>query len=193
MMKNILLILITIMPFTGFSQLFSGGFILGVSGSQVDGDEQGGFKKPGILAGSFVKLNFNEKISLNIELYYIAKGAVLNEEYPDGAVYQIFKTKLHYIEMPVLFCYKPIKQLSLSAGAAPSYLFKEKLFGNGAEISKELYEMNNFDLGVMGQLEFIFSDKFSVGIRYSYSMLSIRKDVNWYNNNLSIALRYTIK
>ncbi len=191
MKKSILIFLISILPLVGFSQLFSGGILLGISGSQVDGDEQAGFKKPGLIAGSFVKLNFTKKISANIELYYIGKGAVLNEEYTDGLVYQVFKTSYHYIEIPVLFCYRPIKLMSLSLGPAPSYLFKEKLFSNKVEISKELYDVNNFDFSIMAQIEFIFLKRLSTNVRYSYSFLSNRKDYNWYNNNLSIALRYT--
>ena len=192
MKKNILIILITLLPFATYAQLFTGGILLGINGSQVDGDQQAGFKKPGLLAGSFIKLNFAEKISSNIELYYIGKGAVLNQENSDGSVYQVFKTSLHYIEMPVLFCYRPIKRLSVLLGVAPAYLFKEKLFVDRAELPKEFYEMNNFDISIMGHLEFIFSEKISANIRYSYSLISIRKDVNWYNHNLSIVLRYTI-
>ena len=82
---------------------FSGGLLLGISASQVDGDDQYRYKKPGLVFGAYVSRALTKNGSLKIETYYIGKGAVLNKDYPDGTTIQVFNTSLHYVEMPFLF------------------------------------------------------------------------------------------
>lgn len=195
-MKQLLVILIlNLFVISGFSQDFSGGIIFGVCGSQIDGDEQSGYKKPGPVAGAFVNMPFSKITSLKIETYYIGKGAVLNQEQADGYVLQIFKTSLHYIEMPFLFNLSLHEKVDIAIGIAPSYLFAHKITGEYVSIDKSLYSMKSFDFQPMGQVDFFLTDNISTSIRFSYSIFRIRKDpmAGWYNNNLSLVLKYKIK
>ncbi len=192
MKKSILFLSVLLLPIFLSAQIFNGGVLFGVAGSQIDGDEQSGYKKPGLLVGGFVKSPFNERASLLIEFYYVGKGAVFNESYADGTVYQIFKTSLHYIEMPFLFDYKLTDKFNLSVGVASAYLFADKIILNGYEVDKDSYLMSNFDFAPMGQVDFYLTDNLSTNIKFSYSVFSIRQDDFWYNNNLSISLRYKL-
>lgn len=195
-MKRIFLILIlNVFVFSGYSQDFSGGIILGVSGSQVDGDQQSGYKKPGLIGGAYVSFPFSERAALKIETYYIGKGAVLNEEHADGYVLQIFKTSFHYVEMPFLINLKLHPKIDIALGIAPSYLFAHDITGIYVSIDKSLYSMKNFDFQPMGQVDFYLTDKIITSIRFSYSMINIRNDpmAGWYNNNVGVVLKYKIK
>lgn len=195
-MKHIFLILLlNLLVISGFSQDFSGGLILGVCGSQIDGDHQSKYKKPGLLAGAFVSMPFSERTALKIETYYVGKGAVLNVEQADGYVLQIFKTSLHYVEMSFLYNIKFHPKIDIALGIAPSYLFAHKLTGEYVSIDKNLYSMKNFDFQPIGQIDFYLTDRISSSLRFSYSMVNIRNDAmtTWYNNNLSIVFRFKIK
>ncbi len=190
MKKTIFIFLIIFLPFTSFSQRFSGGLLLGVNGNQIDGDDSSGYNKAGLLVGGFVSTGFSEKTSLIIELYYTGKGSMKKTE--QSGAQPIFKTNLHYIEFPILFSLKAIPKLTFSVGVAPSYLISAKLFGNGNEISENTYTMNDFDIGITGQIDFNFSKKIIFNLRYNHSIASIRKNYGWYNNNLSLLIKYKI-
>lgn len=190
MKKLIVIIILILSTQVNYAQYFNGGLILGVSGSQVDGDEQSGYKKAGIMGGVYVKRILKNRFSILSELYYTGKGAVLNEYYTDGSSMQVFKISLHYIEIPVLADFKISEKFSVSAGIAPSYLISAKLFRNGYEIDTNSYIMKNFDFSPMGQVDFYVTDHLSANIKFSYSAVSIRQDNVWFNNNLNISLRY---
>ncbi len=195
MQKIILILLITFFSLNLYAQDFTGGIILGVCGSQIDGDKQYNYKKPGLVLGAFVNRPLSERGSLKIETYYIGKGAVLNIDYPDGAVFQEFNNSLHYIEMPILYNYKFHPKIDVSIGIASSYLFAHKFIQQRAIVNKSFYSLKNFDFQPMGQVGFYLTDKITSSIRISYSIFDIRTEdlAIWYNNNLSIALRYTFE
>ena len=57
------------------AQNFGGGLILGLSTSQVGGDNLGGFNKAGLLVGAFVNIPISELLSFQMEMTYIQKGS----------------------------------------------------------------------------------------------------------------------
>ena len=57
------------------AQNFGGGIILGLSTSQVGGDDLAGFNKAGVLAGVFANKSISELLSLQMEMNYIQKGS----------------------------------------------------------------------------------------------------------------------
>lgn len=174
---------------------FSGGLMLGVCASQIDGDNQYKYKKPGLILGAFVNRSLTKNGSLKIETYYVGKGAVLNEDHADGTTIQVFNTSLHYIEVPFLFNLQIHPKISLAAGMAPSYLFYSKLTSYKALVEKTSYRLANFDFQPMGEVAFYLTDHIMTNIRFSYSLFNIRKDpmAIWYNNNFSLVLQYKIK
>lgn len=192
-MKKIFLIIL-LLSAVSFSpaQSFYGGITMGVSGSQIDGDEQSGYNKAGLLAGVFVGRDLAPNIALNIEMYYVGKGALMNTKYPDGTVSQEFKTHLNYIEMPVLAEWKVHEKFSVSGGLASAFLISSKLYYLQSLIPETQYSMKDFDFSPMAKVDFHFSERLNINLRFSYSVLTIRNDFGWYNNNLSIAARYRL-
>ena len=57
------------------AQNFGGGLILGLSTSQVGGDNLGGFNKAGLLTGAFVNSNISSLLNIQMEMTYIQKGS----------------------------------------------------------------------------------------------------------------------
>jgi hypothetical protein len=176
------------------SQKFSGGFITGINTSQVDGDTQQGFRKLSFFAGTFVGYPLSRKVAISAEFYYIGKGAVKQNEADNGTKIQEFKTVFHYIELPVLFNYTILPKLTLSAGVAPAYLISEKLYTGTAEVDKNLYKMNTFDISPIAVMDFKILKNISLSLRYSHALTTNRADdENWYNRSLTFGLRYKFK
>jgi len=189
-----ILIFVLLSGFHLSAQAFSGGLLLGVCGSQVDGDEQSGYKKPGLLAGAWVSKPISKYTDLKIETYYIGKGAVLNIEHEDGTLERVFNTSFHYVEIPFLWNLNFGDKIDMALGIAPSYLFAHKITGQYYNDVQEA-DMTNFDFQGMTQVDFFLTEKISSSIRFSYSIFDIRKEPmsTWRNNNLSIAFRYKIR
>ena len=133
-----------------------------------------------------------KKAKLQIELYYIGKGAVKNTKLDDGSSFQEFKSNLHYIEMPVSILYKLNDYFNLAGGIAPSYLLKSKLYNLDSEISEGFYDMKDFNYSILLQTQYNISKKTSLNLALSYSIISIRNDDYWMNNSLTFSLRYKI-
>ncbi len=173
---------------------FSGGLLLGISASQIDGDNQYKYKKPGLILGAYVNRPLTEHGSLKIESYYIGKGAVLNEDRTDGTTIQVFNTSLHYVEMPFLFNLQVHPKINIAAGIAPSYLFASKLTSYKALVEKSSYTLKQFDFQPIVEAGFYLTDKITTNLRLAYSLFNIRKDpmAIWYNNNLSLVFMYKL-
>ena len=57
------------------AQNFGGGFKIGLSTSQVGGDNLAGFNKAGLLIGVFANKNISNLLSFQMEMAYINKGS----------------------------------------------------------------------------------------------------------------------
>ena len=193
MKKISIIVIILLFPIIIFSQnLFTAGLLVGISGSQIDGDGVGGYHKAGLLGGLKLKINLSNKKSINISTLYIGKGAVNNVKHADGTVSQPYKASYHYIELPLTFEYVFFKNLSFAAGIAPAYLISAKHYYYDYEDYNE-YFLSNFDASFVLQPEFKFSKKTSINVIFTRSILSVRSNDWWVNNNLSLALHYKFK
>ncbi|MFN8257366.1 MAG: porin family protein [Bacteroidales bacterium] len=183
--RIILFIAILTVSFKANSQRFIGGLMAGLSTSQINGDTQQGFDKLGFWGGSSVEIEFSELAGFKIELYYVGKGAKKNS----GGV-EVFKTKLHYIEMPFLFTLKPTKKFEFDLGLTGSYLISSTLYENSAEVPDGLNDMHNFDFGAMASGTYFFSKHIGLNVRIEYSLIPVSNDPNWYNYNFSFGMVY---
>jgi hypothetical protein len=169
------------------AQRFNGAFIAGISANQVDGDTQGGYKKPGFYAGVSVETALSEIFGLKSELYYIGKGAKKKTEQ-----FEEFNTSLHYVEMPFYICIKPIKKAELDLGLAGSYLISSKLKTYDATIEENLYDMHNFDFSAILSLIYFAGEKTGINFKFNYSIIAVKNNPNWFNNNISLGIIYKI-
>jgi hypothetical protein len=170
------------------AQGFEVSILAGMSASQIDGDTQNGYKKPGFMAGACVQTNLNHSLCAKSELFYIGKGATMKmngiEEY---------NTTLHYIEMPVMLGYKPIERFETDFGFAASYLFHKKYESYGEIIMDGLNDMHNFDFSAILSVIYFFDSKIGCNVKVNYSFLPIKNHPNWFNNTICLALVYKLK
>jgi hypothetical protein len=166
-------LLASVVSTAAMGQYFNGGLFFGFTMAQIDGDTYSGFHQPGLTAGAFTSRDFGEKVAAQLEIKYTAKGAreTGNDEGPVE-----YEQRLRYIEVPVKFIYKinPIN-MSLEAGLVPGYLFQHKGLFDLVELDSD-YE--KFELSWLAGINYHLSEKVSLSIHYSYSIVPVRKYEN---------------
>jgi hypothetical protein len=190
---------------TSHAQRFSGGLVLGVNASQVDGDTYSGYNKFGIMGGVFAYTPLSNKIDLQMEIKYMGKGA--HKKTTEQDLYQ-YKSILNYIEIPLILRLNTKIKLGWEAGLGFGYLFSyAEKDENGKLPDDGSTSFKPFELSsIIGAL-YKLSEKFQVNLRYSYSIFTI-VDKNFslptgvadnfrggrgvYNNLFSLGVYYTI-
>jgi hypothetical protein len=190
------------------AQTFHGGLLAGFSATQVDGDSYAGYNKAGLQAGVFVNTRLSDRFFAQLELKYTGKGAKKTVSSLDPEVYML---ALHYIDMPVMVDAKIKEFASVEIGLMPAYLFAANGEDNAGKVPREnLVSFKKFDFLFLTGVNIRLLEKLTFNVRYSYSMLSIRKIdtpgnyYNWFahlfgrkagdfNNCLTMALYYRLK
>jgi len=186
------------------AQNFGGGIILGLSTSQVGGDDLGGFNKAGILAGFFTNKSISELLSFQMEMTYIQKGSnnpnMNNSEHLQD--YEKPDISSSYIEIPLLLQYHQSEVLKIEGGLLSAYLINGYYNDRIGEIPNETNPFINYDLGLFLGLDYKYSDNISLNTRICNSIFPIGSEdyngVSRYNSNmkgkynsvLSFALHY---
>lgn len=179
------------------AQFFKGGILLGFNGCQVDGDNQSGYDKFGVMGGAFVFTPLSRFFDLQLEIEYMGKGAQSINN--NGDYQEEFTIALNYIEIPVILRFNTIKNFGFEGGLGFGYLF------SSSETLSTVYPTTQvnfkpFELsGIIG-FNYHLNQSFSVIARYSYSFTPIAhtytnlNDIAFgsglYNNIFSIALGY---
>ena len=182
-----------------YGQRFNGGAMGGLVVSQIDGDNLGGYNKPGIRAGGWVNTEISETTTLQLELEYIQKGSKISEaELKSG---QYYHARLNYLQISFLGRYKLMPKLKGEAGIAGGYLFRALEDLDGAGFIEPPNPFNEYELSLLIGLNYQFNESLSGNIRLNYSALPIREhpggqvyfiDRGQYNNALSFCLYYKI-
>lgn len=187
--KFLLVLLILSLSHSIKAQPFKAGVLAGLSTSQIDGDTQKDYKKPGGYAGVNVNIEFNQLWGAKVELLYIGKGA---KKVVDDI--EEFNTTLHYLEMPLLITFKPINKFEFDFGLAPSYLISSKIVKYGYAIEEDLHNIHNYDLGAVFSGSYYFTEKIGINVRFEYSITPVKTEPhNWYNSNMSFGVVYKLK
>jgi hypothetical protein len=186
------------------AQNFGGGIVLGLSTSQVGGDDLGGFNKAGLLAGVFANKSISPLLSFQMEMTYIQKGSnnpKMNDyEHKNVGRPDIF---LSYIEVPLLLQYKQSEFLKIEGGIQFADLINGYYNDSYGEITYSgTTPFIKNDIGLLLGMDYKFSGSFSLNTRISNSILPIgEEDYNHpttynstrkgkYNSVLSFAIHY---
>jgi opacity protein-like surface antigen len=175
-MRKLLIVIILILPQIIFAQRFNGGVLAGLTASQVDGDSHAGFDKVGLQGGVFVNTYLSTNTSVQMEIKYNGRGARKKTSEADP---EIYKLTLHYIDLPVLFQFEIKKKIILEAGIITGYLFGAGGEDSGGKLDSDyLVEFKKFDFDWTLGARYRINENIAAGIRYSYSLFSIRDYVN---------------
>jgi opacity protein-like surface antigen len=122
--------------------------------------------------GGYARFSFNERISLTGELLYSNKGYKFNEDIANGSG----SLHLNYINLPILFGFKPVNKLTILAGPEFGYRLsaKSKFDSQTVDVS-DIWD-NKFDFGIAGGINYAITDKIGVELRYVHGLTSIMKD-----------------
>lgn len=201
MKKGIVAIICLFTAFGLYSQYWGGGAVGGFSVNQVDGDQLGGYKKLGLVAGVYAHYDFNDKASLQPEILFSQRGARESNE----VLFYHFRG--NYIDVPVLFSYKVWEgsgnKLRLEIGPQPGALIGATVAtfnkNNKQEVSSFL---KRFNLDAVAGIDFYTNSKVSFNVRAGYSMLRANKDQSgsplsyrggWWHRYIQFTLRYDLK
>jgi Outer membrane protein beta-barrel domain len=202
-MKKIALLILIFLPLLGLTQSFNGGILAGGLVSQVDGDTWVGYHKVGYLAGGFVSLRLSPHSSFQLEMEYIQKGARQGADTVTNTG-TTYLTRLHYLELPLLYQFTFAKRVQAEIGPAADILLWSYEEVNGLEVPEITVPYRAVNLcGIVGISCFI-TDHLKAGFRFNYSLMSTRTDVTegsrkilfetgQYNNVLSLALSWYFK
>ena len=185
----------TTLLFCGFisisiqGQNFGGGMLVGISSSQVGGDNLAGFNKAGLLVGAFANTSISELLSFQMEMTFIQKGSnnpKMNDvEHPNYRKEDITSS---YIEVPLILQYHQSSKLKIEGGVLLAYLING--YYNDLNGKIPIYTVNPFiqyDFGVLLGINYKYSKNISFNSRVSNSILPLGTEdydsINAYNSS----------
>ena len=193
-----------ILLFCGFlalsiqAQNFGGGLILGLSTSQVSGDNLGGFNKAGLLAGGFIDLQLSKTLKGQMEMTFIQKGS----NNPNMNKNNYSDINLSYVEIPLLVKYQQGRSIAIEGGIEAAFLISASdndIYGQVSANSTR--EFNTTDIGIFIGLDYFINTRLILNSRISNSILPIREHASGatfqlnkgqYNSVLSFSLHYIL-
>jgi hypothetical protein len=184
------------------AQDFGGGVILGLSTSQVGGDDLAGFHKAGLLLGVFANKSITELLSFQMEMTYIQKGSnnpnMNNVEHPNYSKQDI---SLSYIEVPLLLQYSQSDKLKIEGGVLTAYLVDGHYNDFNGKMPNAINPFISYDIGLLLGIDYKYYENISLNTRIGNSILPIgfedyenqvynSSKKGKYNSVLSFALHY---
>lgn len=159
---------------------FTGGAVVGVNMTQVDGDGYGGYRKLGINAGGIVYWNFLPKAGVSVELSYSRKGSRgIDESYSPyaGPYFGKYYLKMNYAEVPVIFHYYVKPQYHFGIGAAYTQLINTSEYYEGIDtyvFDPAEFPFKKYGVDVIGSISYVVYKGFMLDARFQYSLISAR-------------------
>jgi hypothetical protein len=153
-------------------------------------------------AGGFARIIITKKISAQTEILYSIKGYSVQGMQNRGKALVSFK----YINLPILLGFQPTKQLRFLIGPEFGFLAKatSKFEGNIYDVDLN-DEINNFDIGVDLGIDYSFTKRMGIDIRYNHGFnglfksyyysdpyVTIERDGGGYNRVLQISIYYIL-
>ena len=199
-------VLITLFIFItcgAFAQSIRGGLILGINAAQVDGDNLGGFNKPGLNTGITAQMPFPKyNLLLRMDLLFSQKGSApyLFSDPNDQTATAVtpYSLTLNYLEVPVVLDYIYKKRYGIGFGMSIGKLMGGSDVFNGYESSITIgpYATSSGILtgsyqpwdanAILDGLYAFKGDHWMVNLRWMYSMRFIAKNPpgnnSFYNN-----------
>lgn len=167
-MKKLYIILL--LAFAGLSglqaQRFTGGLLLGLNASQIDGDGWGGYNKAGLSVGGFVRYPINRMLGFQPEFRYEQLGSATPE---------LLLLKTSHLTMPLFLTAQTSVELGESSrefafhiGPAAGLLISARDW-IGFDYTAAL---RRFDLRAVAGFDAEIIKNLSISVEYGYSIAS---------------------
>ena len=164
-------------------QRFTAGALLGINASQLDGDDQSGYSKNGIVGGLRGIARLTPRFDLNVELLYTQRGSKPSANGNNGE--RPVTIALNYAETPFLITFKTAEdwdgnyRLQLSTGLSYARLLNSKVeetSGNTPNIAGNENKFKKNDISWKAGLAYLITPKLSLGVRHTFSLTPLLKE-----------------
>lgn len=152
------------------AQTFKAGIIAGFTASQINGDNDAGFNKPGFEAGLKSLVSISEKADLSLEILYSQRGS--KESVVPGQVQNIYR--IDYVAIPVIYSYKDwlaedYSRLHFHGGLSYGRLINAEL-DNDDDNTDFVNAWRENDLSILVGATYFVNKHFGLTFRYNRSL-----------------------
>lgn len=162
---------------------FYGGLAVGANFTQVDGDGYSGYNKVGVYAAPLVYVRLSRLLFGAVSIGFSQKGTkarVIRESPYTGPTPEGYDLKLNYAEVSAGLYYRIAAKPRAAIGAGLLYgrliSSKEEAFTNGpVNLRPDVNFFRKDDIGGWLEPTWEWSQGWLIGLRYSYSLRSIRE------------------
>lgn len=171
---------------SSFAQSFIAEVSVGLSASQINGDELSGFNKPGLVGGAGVAFPFHENWMIKSELFFIQKGSKSTAKDPFFLIW-----RSSYLEIPFVISFNFAERFYAEGGVAGDILINSKVDGGGGfyDVTDQMRTFNPVTIFGFG---YALSEKLIFKARHSYSITSFSRYSGKYNNTIAVYLSYIL-
>jgi len=152
-----------------------GGARIGLTTSQISGDDLTGFHQFGAYAGLYVNfpLTQNWKWMIQPEINFNMKGS--HTYFPKGLQegQQTYSLSLYYIEVPLMIRWNCYKGLILELG--PSFnikVFHQEKFDGDVDTHVEPFRW--YEVAITAGVNYLFKDHYGIFFRFTSSIVPVR-------------------
>ncbi|AYA37623.1 PorT family protein [Hymenobacter oligotrophus] len=133
-------------------------------------------------AGAYAQFGFSPQTSLQVEALYSRQGFKASSAFRPAGMQNTYETQLDYVQVPVMFVYNFVDNVSFHVGPQVSLLVNVKEDKNAVNISNRNY--NSLDYGGVAGLEARVGPA-RVGGRYVLSLANIYNDPKMENGMMT--------
>ena len=189
-MKKLLFVLSTFIGVHSFAQtsVTTFGAKGGVNFSSISDKGYDDTKtRTGFHAGLFANMPISDNFSIQPEVLYSQEGAKVT--YNSGKSHN--QLNLDYIQVPIMFQVRPVKQFYIEAGPQFGFLVNAKAKGDvavGNNIAANTTldvkdQTKSFNFGLGAGLGYDITENIGIGARYNFGLSDINKNGNTNINN----------
>lgn len=181
---------------------FGGGFVFGVTASQINGDAAAGYHKVGLNLGVRGTINLSERWLISLDLLFNQRGSRTTE------AETIFMRRVHlqYLEIPIMARYadwrdetKGFYRVYAAAGVAYSRLFSYTLNDYAQSAFRFSQDFRTNELALVGEFGFRSSEHWAYSLRFSRAVMPLTAATptaqggiydNWWSYFLTVSAHY---
>jgi hypothetical protein len=181
--------------------LFKGLFSAGLNMTQVDGDQEFGYKKFGANVGVGTLVKFSKLFSASVEIVYSMQGARPRYSSFDSGKKDKFDITWDYIQIPLSVNIHDKRVVMFGAGLSFGALMRSsQTNSDGRDTLTPAGQLpRKFDVSAqVGATFFLLKNQLGIGARFSYSLLKVRDAVagskakGQFNNVISLRVVYIL-
>lgn len=182
-MRNIFLITLLLSCSISVSaQNFESQLVVGISTSQIDGDNLWGYNKPGFLLGAMVAYPFSDIVAVQTGLLYSQKGSRHGTDDPF-----FFIWRLNYVEIPAIIRVHGFEKVYFYGGFTANYLISSKT-DTGAGFGGSRAGFKNFDFCYLAGVAYKPFDRTAFQVRIVNGISSFSQIEFLRNRSLSFSM-----